>query len=75
MEGANNSTRPRDSESMMIELLQSQRRKEEAASLSHSIMLWGSLRAVCAIVFILYVLLEKQKHVGNNGVYFNCSGH
>lgn len=50
MEGANNSIRPRDFELMMIGQLQSQRRKKEAASLSHSIMLWGSLRAVCAIV-------------------------
>lgn len=58
MERANNATRPRDSEAMKMELLL---RKGKAARLSHSIMLWGSVRALWAIVFIFYSLMEKQK--------------
>lgn len=65
MERANNATRPRDAEAMKMELLQ---RKGKAARLSHSIMLWGSVRvvwgsvrALWAIVFIFYSPMEKQK--------------
>lgn len=42
MEGANNSTRPRDSEPMMMERLQNWRRKVEADSLSY-LMLWAPM--------------------------------
>lgn len=56
IERSNNSTRPRDSEAIMKELLQSQG-KVKTASLSHSIILWESERAVSAAVFILYAVL------------------
>lgn len=42
MEGPNNSTRPRDSEPMMMERLQNWRRKVEADSLSY-LMLWAPM--------------------------------
>lgn len=83
MERANNATRPRDSEAMKMELLQSQR-KGNAARLSQSVMLWesvrvvwGSVRALWAVIFILYAPMGKQKPVGNNEVGFtgDCGGH
>lgn len=47
---------------MMTELFQSQRRKVEAASLSHSIMLWGSLKTVCAqFSSSMFCLKSKSK--------------
>lgn len=43
MEGANHSAGVRDSEPMMIELLESPRRKVKTASLSHWIIYCGAL--------------------------------
>lgn len=74
IEGANNSTSPRASEPMMMELLQSQRRKVEAASLSPHYVAVISEDCLGSS-FHSPRSAGKEKPMGNNGVDFNCSGH